>query len=189
MNENVNNEVVSENNTTSNANQIFDLIQSIQSKLNNENDLETNDNTSKTDDSNNIENNIHTDYNENIDNNTNTSNNTFDFSSLLKNIDIGNILNTFSNLSQNNSNNTINNNINNDTVSNNNFNLGGIDPSLLMKLGNMFSSATKNDSKRNLLLSLKPFLRKSRQDKLNEYVTILTIVDAIGIFNSKGSDR
>ena len=58
-----------------------------------------------------------------------------------------------------------------------------------MKFGNMFSSATQSDPKRNLLLSLKPFLRKTRQDKLNEYITILTIVDAIGIFNSKGSDK
>ena len=185
MNENVNNEVVNENNTTSNANQIFDLIQSIQSKLNNENNLETNNNIAESDDSNNIEtdNNIHTDYDENID--TNNNNNTFDFSSLLKNIDIGSVLNTFSNLSQNNSNNTIN----NDTVSNNNFNLGGIDPSMLLKFGNMFSSATRDNPKRNLLLSLKPFLRKTRQDKLNEYITILTIVDAIGIFNSKGSGK
>lgn len=184
MNENINSEVVNQNNTTSNTNQIFDLIQSIQSKLNNENNSENNTNTeTKGQDSSNVGNNIHTDYIEN--NNNNNNNNTFDFSSILKNIDIGSILNTFSNTSQNN----INANINNDTATNNNSNFGGIDPSLLMKFGNMFSSATRNDPKRNLLLSLKPFLRKTRQDKLNEYVTILTIVDAIGIFNSKGSDK
>lgn len=183
MNENVNNEVVNEN-TTSNANQIFDLIQSIQSKLNNENNSENNQNNEVENSNNiNIEDTIHTNHIENTDNNT--DNNTFDFSSLLKNVDIGSLLNTFSNLNKNNS----NANINNDTISNNNFNLGNIDTSMLLKFGNMFSSATRNDPKRNLLLSLKPFLRKTRQDKLNEYVTILTIVDAIGIFNSKGSDK
>ena len=174
MNDNINNEVENNNSTTSNSNQIFDLIQSIQSKLNSENDTNT-----KTEEQNdtNVDDNIQNDYNEN------SPKNTFDFSSILKNIDIGSIINTFNSINQNNSNNDINNN----TASNNNFN--GIDPSLIMKFGNMFSSATRNDPKKNLLLSLKPFLRKTRQDKLNEYITILTIVDAIGIFNSKGSDK
>ena len=45
-----------------------------------------------------------------------------------------------------------------------------------------------NDPKRNLLISLKPFLRKSRQDKLNEYITILGIIKVLGIFDKKGSD-
>ena len=45
-----------------------------------------------------------------------------------------------------------------------------------------------NNPKKNLLLSLKPFLRKSRQDKLNEYITMLTLIDAFEAFSSKGSD-
>ena len=50
------------------------------------------------------------------------------------------------------------------------------------------SNFTKNDPKKDLLRSLKPFLRKSRQDKIGEYMTILSLVDAIDIFGSKGSD-
>jgi hypothetical protein len=46
-----------------------------------------------------------------------------------------------------------------------------------------------NDPKKNLLLSLKPFLRKSRQDKIGEYVTILTVLNALKIFEKKGSDE
>lgn len=170
MNENINGEVENNNETTSNTNQLFDLIQSIQSKLNNEN-IENN-NSNNTDDNKVIVDNKNTSTEENI-------KGTVDFSSLLKNIDLNNILNIF---------NTINsNNIENN--SSNTLNLGGLDSNLLMKFGNMFSSANRSDPKKNLLLSLKPFLRKTRQDKLNEYITILTIVDTIGIFNSKGSDN
>jgi len=46
----------------------------------------------------------------------------------------------------------------------------------------------KDDPQKNLLLSLKPFLRKSRQDKIGEYMSMLTIAKAIEIFTSKGSD-
>lgn len=174
MNDNINNEVENNIDTTSNTNQIFDLIQSIQSKLNTENNI-SNENINITEDTKDINtNNKENIYNEEKNNNTNV-----DFSSILKNIDLGNLLNNFNSVKTNE---TTNN-------SNSSFNFGNLDPSLIMKFGNMFSSATQSDPKRNLLLSLKPFLRKTRQDKLNEYITILTIVDAIGIFNSKGSDK
>ena len=172
MNDNINNEVEKIIDTTSNTNQIFDLIQSIQSKLNTENN--TNDENINQDTNDNQVQNINNIINEDVNNN-----NTVDFSSILKNIDLGNLFNTFNNIKPNETSNNYN----------NNFNIGGLDPGLIMKFGNMFSSATQSDPKRNLLLSLKPFLRKTRQDKLNEYITILTIVDAIGIFNSKGSDK
>lgn len=100
--------------------------------------------------------------------NTNTSNNNFDISS---------IISMLSNNS-NNSNNT------NNTNTENNF--GNIDINTILRLQNIFSSMNKNDPKKNLLLSLKPFLRKSRQDKINEYITMLSIGDALGIFNSRG---
>ena len=47
----------------------------------------------------------------------------------------------------------------------------------------------KKDPKKDLLISLKPFLRKSRQDKISEYITILTIIKAFEAFNDKGSDK
>ena len=33
------------------------------------------------------------------------------------------------------------------------------------------------------------YLRKSRQDKISEYITILTIIKAFEAFNDKGSDK
>ena len=80
MNDNINNEVEKIIDTTSNTNQIFDLIQSIQSKLNTENN--TNDENINQDTNDNQVQNINNIINEEVNNN-----NTIDFSSILKNID------------------------------------------------------------------------------------------------------
>ncbi len=149
------------NDPNSNQNALFDLIQNIQSKLNDENiDDKKNDNTC---DENSINN--ETEHNNNEKNN---SNNNFDFSSIISMF--------------NNSDNTQNYSEEN-SGSNSNFNF---DIGTILKLQKIFSSLNANDPKKNLLLSLKPFLRKSRQDKLNEYIAILTIGNAIGMFNSRG---
>ena len=106
---------------------------------------------------------------ENIDNN---------IGSVLNNLDLSSILSTFSGNTNSNNNNNNNNNI-----------FSGIDPSLIFKIQKIMSSMTKEDPKKNLLISLKPFLRKSRQDKLNEYISMLSIVNALEIFSDKGSDK
>lgn len=87
--------------------------------------------------------------------------------------DLSSILNAFNQSKEENSNNTE----------------SSFDPSLLLKIQKIISSMNNNNPKKDLLLSLKPFLRKSRQDKLSEYITMLSIAKAIGIFNSKGSDN
>ena len=149
------------NDPNSNQNALFDLIQNIQSKLNDENiDDKKNDNTC---DENSINNEPEHNNNE-----KNNSNNNFDFSSIISMF--------------NNSDNTQNYSEEN-SGSNSNFNF---DIGTILKLQKIFSSLNANDPKKNLLLSLKPFLRKSRQDKLNEYIAILTIGNAIGMFNSRG---
>lgn len=87
--------------------------------------------------------------------------------------DLSSILNAFNQSKEENSNNTE----------------SSFDPSLLLKIQKIISNMNNNNPKKDLLLSLKPFLRKSRQDKLSEYITMLSIAKAIGIFNSKGSDN
>lgn len=55
----------------------------------------------------------------------------------------------------------------------NNFDLSGIDINAIMKLaGNM---NTKNDPRNNLLNSLKPYLRDSKKDKLDNYINLLNM--------------
>lgn len=139
--------------TTDNSNELLNLIQSIQSKLN-------------------VENNKN--QNESENNNEPNTNNTNNFSNLLQNIDISTIINSFSG------------NNSSDKKNNDEFKF---DESTIYKIQRIISSINKEDPKKNLLLSLKPFLRKSRQDKIGEYITLLTVANAIGIFDRKGSDN
>ena len=153
---------MNENSNTQNQETLFDLIQSIQSKM----DTKNEDITIKQNSNNFIN---------NEDNDKTTNKEKFYFSSILNNFDLSNILNMFN---QNNTNNT----------QSNNFNLNNLDPNTLLKFQKIISNFNKNDPKKDLLKSLKPFLRKSRQDKIGEYINILSIINAIDIFGSKGSD-
>lgn len=138
-----------------NSQEILNLIQNIQSKLQVENSENNTDNNPV-----------------NIDNPTNNSNTVENKSN---NFDISSILNLLTNNSNN-------------TSSSAPTNMPNFDLSSLGKFQKMFSSFNQDDPKKSLLLSLKPFLRKTRQDKIGEYITMLTIAEAIGIFNKKGSD-
>lgn len=86
---------------------------------------------------------------------------------------------------------TINLNLNNDhsnnTENNNNNNNSSFDPELFIKIQKIMSAMNGNNPKKNLLLSLKPFLRQTRQDKINEYINILNIISALDLFK-KGRD-
>ncbi len=144
-----------------NQKNIYDLIQSIQAKIN------TQDNTEQSELKENNNTNTNPDTNLNIDNPQ----------SMLNNIDLSSILSSL-NLNGNNQ----------SKEENNSFNFGDIDPNTIFKIQRLISNFTKNDPKKDLLRSLKPFLRKSRQDKFGEYMTILSLIDAIDIFGSKGSD-
>lgn len=86
--------------------------------------------------------------------------------------DLSSILNAFNQNKEENSNNTE----------------PSFDPSLLLKIQKIISSMNNNNPKKDLLLSLKPFLRKSRQDKMNEYLTILNVISALEAFKNKDSD-
>lgn len=160
MENNINKEnIPNEDNTT----ELFNLIQNIQSKLDNTQTEKQNQNSNEISKNVNVENNIPTE---------NNTNNNFDFS---------NILNIIGNLNNTDSNTTTEKNTN----ENNGFNF---DINTILKIQKLIQTFNKEDPKRKLILSLKPFLRKSRQDKLNEYIIILHIINAIEAFNRKGSD-
>ena len=61
----------------------------------------------------------------------------------------------------------------------------------IMKIKSIMEALnTKNDPKSNLLYSLKPYLRKSKQDKLDQYVNILKISQVSNLFKSdKGESK
>lgn len=162
MNDSKTQNMTSTNTNTNNDAAIFNLIQNIQSKLNNELDNSNEQSEIKQNNENKVK---------NIDNNNNNKNNGFD---------ISNILSILSNSSNENSN-------NNENEENSSF-FDSIDPNLFFKLQKIIVSLGKKDPKKDLLISLKPFLRKSRQDKIGEYITILTVIKAFEAFNDKGSD-
>lgn len=91
--------------------------------------------------------------------------------------DISSLLNSFT---TNNSNNT--------TDESSSQNGMGFDPSILLKIQKVMKAMNNNNPKKDLLLSLKPFLRKSRQDKMNEYITILNVISMLDSFKDKGSE-
>lgn len=140
-------------NNNENTEIISNLINNIQSKLNNESITEEHIDQTHT----------NTDSFTNSDDNKNKS---FDISSIF------NILNNYK--ADNNK---------------DGFNLNDIDPMLFSKIQKIVLNLGKQDPKKDLLNSLKPFLRKSRQDKISEYITILTLIKAFEAFKDKGSDE
>ena len=149
----------------SNENYLFDLIQNIQSKMNSENTIDKIEENPKN-------NNSNFDFS-NLFNmlNNQTSNQYKNEESNANSFDIGNILSMFNNSSNN----------SNYSNTENDFDLN--------KIQSILSTISKKDPRKELLLALKPFLRKSRQDKINEYLMYLTIGNALGIFNSKGDSN
>ena len=112
------------------------------------------------------------------------------------------IQNISQNLNNNNLNNISNNTLNNQTNNSNDLNIFDLinnfsntniqtnqnntfDLSSLIKIQKIISALNEEDPRKNLLTSIKPFLRKSRQNKIDEYITYLSIISAIGIFNDK----
>ena len=160
------NENISVTNDTDNSEAISKLIESIQSKLNNE--LDTSNNQDITQNSNLSSDNLNNQKNSNENPNSN--------------FDLGSIMGLLGKLN-------LNSNSNTDTSNDSAFSFSNLDPALFSKLQKIVVSLGKKDPKKDLLVSLKPFLRKSRQDKIGEYITILTIIKAFEAFNEKGSDE
>ena len=74
-------------------------------------------------------------------------------------------------------------NISNQSQSNNNFEMP--DMETIMKISQIMKAmnSTQNNASTNLLYSLKPFLRKTKQDKLDQYVKMLKLSSVISEFN------
>ncbi len=129
-------------------------------------------------------------------------NNNFDFSNLLNNLNSGNIPDDLKNIINNFKNNANTNeasnscnfgntnqtdqgqNQTNTNQTNSSFN---IDMDMLLKMKNIMDkmNSTKDDPRTNLLLSLKPYLKESRKDKVEQYVKLFSMSKVMDAFNSK----
>lgn len=117
------------------------------------------------------------------------------FSNILKekNIDINQILNKVSdnpfNSSSNSNTNTSDNqnSFTSNITGESDFNL---DIETILKIKNIMQQMNqKNVPRNNLLNSLKPFLRKEKQEKLDEYIKYANLLNLLELFNSKGGDN
>lgn len=80
---------------------------------------------------------------------------------------------------------------NNEYNKSNNFDFSNIDMETIMKIKNIMSkmSRNKDDPKSNLLISLKPYLKDSRKDKLDKYMKIMNLASVMEVFNNIGGDN
>lgn len=67
----------------------------------------------------------------------------------------------------------------------------GIDMETLLKISNIISkmNSYQNDARANLLLSLKPYLKESRKNKVEQYVKLLNMSKVLEIFNPNGGEK
>ena len=101
---------------------------------------------------------------------------------------INNLSNILNSNAQTSSQNSSNQNINNSTSNNNNnFNL---DMNTIMKMKSIMENMNnKNDPRANLLYSLKPYLRDSKKNKVDQYVNMLNISKIADIMNKQNPDK
>ncbi len=101
---------------------------------------------------------------------------------------INNLSNILNSNAQTSSQNSSNQNINNSTPNNNNnFNL---DMNTIMKMKSIMENMNnKNDPRANLLYSLKPYLRDSKKDKLDQYVNLLNVSKIAELMNKNTDNK
>lgn len=92
-----------------------------------------------------------------------------------------NIMNMFNN--SNNSNNSCDSNASSSTPN--------IDINTLLKMKSIMDkiNTNKNDPRSNLLLSLKPYLKESRKNKVEQYVQLFNMTKVIDAFNQNGGEN
>lgn len=93
-----------------------------------------------------------------------------------KDIDLNSIINSSNNTSSNNNEDYKNN-------SNSDFNF---DINTILKMKQIFDKMNNNNNPRNnLLLSLKPFLREEKREKLEQYIKISNLLSVLEIMNDE----
>ena len=104
--------------------------------------------------------------------------------------DLSSILSQVSPEMLNNLGNMLNSNIQINSQSNENTNNFNIDMNTIMKMKSIMDNMNnKNDPRANLLYSLKPYLRDSKKNKLDQYVNLLNISKIAEVMNKNNDDK
>ena len=94
------------------------------------------------------------------------------------------MIQNFQNMLNNNSSNNKQNNKETDSNSTHNFDFSKIDMNTMMKITSMLNNMNnKDDPRTNLIYSLKPYLRDSKKEKIDQYANLLNITKMADLFN------
>ena len=109
---------------------------------------------------------------------------------ILKNNDVPDELKNIVNNLKNSSNNK-DNNSNEDKSSSDDSGSPELDINTILKMKQIMDSmnSNKNDPRTNLLLSLKPYLKESRRDKVDQYIKLFGLEKAFETFSSLGGEK
>lgn len=109
------------------------------------------------------------------------------FSDILKekNIDLNSVLENFNSNSTNSSNNSPN----SEKKTENSSTTNDFDISTILKMKKVFENTNNSNNDSNLLLALKPYLRDSRKEKVDQYAKILSLAKAFQTFQNLGGDK
>ena len=109
---------------------------------------------------------------------------------ILKNNDVPDELKNIVNNLKNSSNNK-DNNSNEDKSSSDDSGSPELDINTILKMKQIMDSmnSNKNDPRTNLLLSLKPYLKESRREKVDQYVKLFSLEKAFETFSSLGGEK
>lgn len=67
--------------------------------------------------------------------------------------------------------------------------LGNIDLDTIMKIKTLLNSGQDQDTNSNLLLALKPYMRESRKNKIDQYAQILKYIKIFKALQKQGGDK
>ena len=94
------------------------------------------------------------------------------------------MIQNFQNMLNNNSSNNNQNNKETDSNSTHSFDFSKIDMNTMMKITSMLNNMNnKDDPRTNLIYSLKPYLRDSKKEKIDQYANLLNITKMADLFN------
>lgn len=118
-----------------------------------------------------------------------------DLSSLFEKLNINkdsispDMINDLASMLNNKSNNS-NSSSNSQKEGTNNSSTSNIDFETIMKMKTIIDKMNvKDDPRSNLLLSLKPYLKESRREKLDQYIQLMNISKALDFFPFLGGDK
>lgn len=104
--------------------------------------------------------------------------------------DIKNIISNFSSNNKNTNNEDISSEERNSNFDSDSYSTPDIDIGMILKMKKIMDSMknNKDDPRANLLLSLKPYLKNSRQEKVDQYIKLFNMSKVFEVINPLGGD-